>query len=249
MAEKLKSISRQIHWSSLLRAAVFSAAWLFLPFWAFVIVALYLYFVPWFGPGRLFVPFAALLILAYIEPAAPDAAGFWSAIVFGAVFYCILLVKDLLVLDRRAFYEAIIFALALFLLRDFYRGFDTGVGGPDGGWGLFMAFFAAGAIALLIKSFFASLGEEGAGASPHRRMIHWLFFLILVQLCVAGLFLPLDFTYQSIAVFLIAAPLIDLTAEYLVSGGGGPSRNKVAGTAGVVAILFVFILSSAHWGL
>ena len=59
MAGKLKSISRQIHWSLLLKAAVFALAWFFVPFWLFFLIALYLYFIP-----------KSVRILGFSSPAA-----------------------------------------------------------------------------------------------------------------------------------------------------------------------------------
>lgn len=275
MAARLRSISRRIHWSLLLKAAIFAAAWLFLPFWMFVLAALYLYYVPWFKPGKLALPFFALLLLAYLQPVSPLAAGLWFALIFGAIFYCTMLVKDLLVLDRRSLYEIIILALSFFLLRDFYGRFAEGIGGAAGAAGaagggsiaLFYAFLVAAAIALLVRSFLGAFPEEAAAGAPNgahvadsrrfaddhgrrlRRTVAWLSFLLIAQVAIVGLFLPLDFTYQSAIVFLVSVLIIDLAAGHVFAGDGGLSRNNILGVTSTVFAFLVIVLASARWGL
>lgn len=239
MAEKLKSISKRIHWSSLLRAAVFGLSWLWLPSWAFIFVALYLYLIPWFRVGALAMPFIVLLILAF-----STASGGFMAIIFAAIFYLILLVKDLIVLDRRALYEVIVLGLILLLLRAFYANFNQGATGSA----LLYAFIVAGAAALLFRNFIAAVsGEATFEKRPQLvRVATWILFLLFVQLFIAGLLLPLDFTYQSTIIFLVVVLLVDLIAEYLFSG---LSREKLLGVATVVGTLLVLILSSARFWL
>lgn len=263
MEERLRSILRRIHWSSLLKAAIFAAVWLWLPFWVFVLVAFYLYFIPWFKPGRLAFPFLALVVLAFLE-----AQSFPFALIFGAIFYCILLVRDLLVLDRRSVYEVIVLALAFFFLRGFYQFFNEGIGGSTGSGGaaLFYAFLVAAVIAALLRSFLGAFPEdasltasapEAAGEKARtagvprtgrriRNAAAWLSFLLFAQIGIVCLFLPLDFTYQAIAAFLVVVLFIDLVAEYIFAG---LSRNKMLGVSSTVFILLAIVLSSARWGL
>jgi len=241
MAARLKSISRQIHWSLLLKAAVFALAWFWLPFWLFFFVALYLYFVPLFQSRKLAVPFFVLLILSYAQP--PSAL---FALVFGAIFYAIFLIKDLLVIDRRSAYELLVLALSFLLLRGFYMKFDEGIEG----WALWYAFLAAAALALLVRSFLDALSGEGPVEAHFRRreehMAGWFSFLLLAQTLIAGLFLPLDFIYQSALVFLVVVLLVELLQEHFSTG---LSRTKILTTAMTVFTLFVVVLGSARWGL
>src|ERR1700735_5015882 len=119
MEEKLKSISKQIHWSLLAKAAIFALGWFFLPFWLFLLLALYLYFFPFFQSRKLLgAPFLGLLALTFIGPAS-----FFMAIVFGLLFYYLLLIKDLVLIDRKAAYELFAFVLLFFFLRSFYENF------------------------------------------------------------------------------------------------------------------------------
>lgn len=237
MAAKLKSISRQIHWSLVLRAAVFALAWAWFPFWLFVLIALYLYFVPWFQAGRLAVPFFTLLLLCYLQ--TPGVA---FAIIFAAVFYVLFLIKDLLIIDRRSAYELLVLALAFFLLRDFYAKFSEGLGGAA----LFCAFLAAAVLTLLLQSFMNAFYNDAPASRSLKRAAVWLSFLLLSQALIAGLFLPVDFIYQSALVFLVAVLLVELVPEYLFAGF---SRTKMLATAMTVFTLFVIVMSSARWEL
>jgi hypothetical protein len=86
-----------------------------LPFWLFLIVALYLYFVPITGAHKVSAPFFVLLLISLFE-----SQGILDAIIFAAIFYFILLIKDLLIIDRRSAYESSYFRICscgVFFLR------------------------------------------------------------------------------------------------------------------------------------
>ena len=237
MVAKLKSISRRIHWSLVLRAVIFALAWAWLPFWLFLLIALYLYFIPWFHAGKLAVPFFVLLLLTYVQ-----MPGIIYLIVFGALFYYLLLIKNLLLIDRRSAYELLILALSFLLLRDFYAGFNEGINGTA----LLYAFLVAGVLALLFRSFIGALHDEAAVRRGITRTAVWLSFILLSQVLIVGLFLPLDFIYQSVLVFLVVVLLTDLVPEYLLAGF---SRTRTLVAAMTIFALFVIVLGSARWGL
>ena len=112
MEERLKSISRRIHWSLLLRAGVFGFAWLLLPFSLFVLVALYLYFSPLAQSRGLAWSFFVLLLLMFLEPVGP-----LFAVIFGAIFFYILLIKEFVLIDRASAHEVTVLALSFLLIR------------------------------------------------------------------------------------------------------------------------------------
>ena len=74
MGEKLKSIISPIPWFSLLKPLAAAAAWLWLPWWGFLVVILYCYLLPWFRPASLAAPFLVLLFLAFVITPTPLAA-------------------------------------------------------------------------------------------------------------------------------------------------------------------------------
>jgi hypothetical protein len=232
MAEKLKSISRQIHWSLLLRAALFALAWFFLPFWLFLLVALYLYLIPFFNSRRLFWPFFALLVLTYLEP-----GNLVYLIFFAAFFYYLLLIKNLLLIDRKSAYELLVLALSFFLIRSFYEQLGTGLLTAASLW---YGFLLAVLIGFLVGSFIRYFSEN-AGKDPVRRLSAWLVFILVWQFLSLGLFLPLDFVYQSAVVFLASVLVIDLVPEH------SSERSWTVGAT--VCLLLVIVVLSAHWGL
>ena len=241
MEEKLRSILKRIHWSSLLRAVVFAAAWLYLPLWLFILIALYLYFIPVPQSGTVAGPFLVLLLLVLLEPPS-----ILFAIVFGFVFFYILLIKDLILIDRKAAYEVTILFLVFLLFRDFYLR----EGGAVNAFSLLYSFFTALLVGFLLSNFirvFKSHGTQGVwGRFFLRRTAIWLSTILIWQFLVAGLFLPVDFVYQALAAFLAAIVIVDLVPQYLF---GESSRSKVLVTTSVVFVLFVLVLGSARWGL
>lgn len=236
MAEKLRSISKRIHWSSFLKAALFAAAWLVFPLWLFILVALYLYFVPISQYGAAIAPFLVLLALMLIEPTSLP-----FAIIFGFVFFYILLIKDLMLIDRKTAYEITILFLAFLLFRDFYGKY----GGVLDGTSLAYSLVVAMLVAFLVSSFIRHFSGDGDISSSTRTAI-WLSGILTWQLLVVGLFLPVDFVYQSVIVFLGSIFVIDLIPQYIF---GELSRTKILLTSSVIFVLFVLVLGSVRWTL
>lgn len=243
MAEKLRSILRRISWSSVLKAVLFGVAWWALPFWLFILVALYLYYVPLTGAHKTWAPFWVLLLITFLQPQGGIAAA-----IFAAVFYCILLVKDLIIIDRRTAYEVLMLVLAYLLLR----GFFLNVGGAFGYRALLDSIVAAAAISVMAGSFIKNFSGTGPEDQParetraFRRALGWIVFILMWQLLMVGLFLPLDFLYQSAIVFLLAVVLLDLLPQHVF---GELTHVKVLATGTVLFSLFVIVLASAHWVL
>ena len=239
MVEKLRSILKQISWSLLLKAVIFGAAWWALPFWLFAIIALYLYFVPIMGTGKVSVPFFVLLLISFFQEQNP-----LPAILFAAIFYFILLIRDLLIIDRRSAYEILMLVLSYLLMRSFFLN----AGGAFDFGALLYSLVAAWAVSVLVVSFvknFSIVPEESLReARSFRRMLGWMIFLIIWQLLIVGTFLPLDFLYQSAIIFLVSATMINLVPQYIF---GELSREKVLATGSVLFALLVIVLASARW--
>ena len=241
MAARLRSISKRIHWSLVLKAAVFALAWAWFPFWLFALVAIGLYAIPFFqggGTRRLAIPFFVLIILCYLQP-----QGAVFAIIFGAVFYAILLIKNLLLIDSRSAYELVVLVLSFIVLRDFYKVSNEGVSGIALLYAILTAFCLAALLSSFVNGFKSDIVPAERGV---RRIAVWLSFLLLVQVVMAALFLPVDFIYQAVTAFLAVILLVDLVPEYLT---GALSKVKVLTAVTAVLVLFVIILGSARWGL
>jgi hypothetical protein len=236
MVEKLKSISRQTHWSLVVRAIIFALAWFFTPFWLFAMIAASLYFFPLFRPGKLFWPFVALLILGFLQPMS-----FLAFCLMGAAFYYLLLIKDLLLIDRKSAYELLLLGISFFLLRDFYQT----LGNDFNGWVIWYSLLLAGLMGVLIHSFIRCFSE----ATEQKKLagvVGWLSFMFFWQFLILGLFLPIDFTYQSTIVFLAGALAMDLVPSYYF---GELSRSKMLATSTMMFALLVIVVAAARWTL
>jgi len=241
MVEKLRSILKQTNWSLALKAVIFGIAWWALPFWLFLIVALYLYFVPIMGANKVSAPFFVLLWISLFQD-----KNILAAVLFAAIFYFILLIKDLLIIDRRSAYEILMLILSYLLVRSFFLN----VGGSLGLEAIAYSLLAAWGVSALVMGFIKNFSDPSkaslADGRSFRRVLGWMIFILMWQLFLVGLFLPLNFLYQSAIVFLVAAILIDLVPQYIF---GQLSRTKVLATGTVLFALLVIVLASARWTL
>ena len=239
MAEKLKSILRRISWSSVLKAIIFAVAWWALPFWLFLLIALYLYFIPMTGAHKVSAPFFVLLLITLIQDQS-----ILAAIIFGVIFYFVLLVKDLIIIDRRSAYEVLMLVLSYLLVRSFFLNVGGSFGLRAFLYGLVAAWAVSALVTSFVKNFSAAPEDSAREAHSFRRMLGWMTFLLTWQLLIVGLFLPLNFLYQATIVFLIAIIIIDLVPQYVF---GELTRVKVLATGIVLFALLVIVLSSARW--
>lgn len=230
---------------SIIRAGVFMLAWFFLPWWLFLPVALYLYFQPFSEAKIVSAPFLGILILCLVQP-----VGWFFAIIFGFLFWYTLLIKDLYIIDRKSAYEMLSLAVIFLLMRSFYL--DMG-GQPGSLVAGLSAFILAGLFAAIMNGFINGFPVEtpteitsAANQKVLRRITTLAIFLLFFQLLLVGLFLPLDFIYQSIVVFLLGTLIIEFFPYYLF---GNLSRSKLLTTTSVVFVLLVLVLGSARWGL
>src|SRR3990167_4928161 len=218
MAAKLSSISRTIPWSLLLRAGIFGAAWLLLPFWLFFLAALILYFLPVFQPLRLILPFALTVFFAGIL-----SPNFWAAALFAALFFLILGIKNLTLVNRMAAYETALFLL-LFLAY----------------LNLFFHFPNSGRTAAL----YATFPKEW---SPrHQAVIFGLAGLLVWQWTWAVLFLPLNPFYQTALLFLFPAVLPRMFLDHLAAELG---RRRILGYFSAFLVFASAILAANPWQL
>ena len=168
-----------------------------------------------------------LLLLTFLEP-----AGLLFAVIFGLVFFYVLLIKDLVLIDRKSAYEITIFFLAFLLFLDFYER----QGGSINDASLFYSFIAALLVGFLIWNFIRCF-SGGEQRPPLHKAAIWLSTLVIWQFLIVGLFLPVDFVYQTIITFIGSIFVIDLVPQYLF---GESSRTKVLVT---LSIVFVFLFS------
>ncbi len=183
------------------------------------------------------LPFLVVLVISLLE-----APNLFFAVLLAGIFYLILLIKDLLIIDRKSAYEILVLILTYLLVRSFFMK----AGGDFGGLSLLYSLLVAWAMSAMASSFvknFAVSPEEGRAFV---RMMSWVSFVLIWQVLIVGLFLPLDFVYQSAIVFLIATIFIDLVPRYIF---GELSREKIFATSAIIFTLLVIVTASARWVL
>lgn len=241
MAVALKSISKQIHWSLLAKAAVFAYAWWYLPAWLFAVVALILYFIPPFQTRRNLVPFLVLLGISLTTP--PSVL---MALIYGILCYYLFLIKDLLVIDRKSARAVLAMALSFFLFREFFSAWSVGfsAGAVVVSWIVAIAFGAL--LNGVIVAHRNQQEEDLPTIRRLRRVTVTIASFIIFEFLIAALFLPIDFIYQSITVFLVAALFIDLVPAYFFHD---LAPRRIRATAMAVFAMLVVTLASAKWGI
>jgi hypothetical protein len=190
MAAKSKSITNPIPWSSLLKPLLVAVAWLVLPWWAFLAVALYCYLVPFFRPLSL-AP--AFLIFLFIALSAP--VGFFQAIYAGVVLALIFGIKDFLIVNRRSAYQLLVFLISFAGSLLLFGTFMT--------WSV-PASFSSLALSCLLWLWLVRSDPERQDVS----MLHpAIAALLLFEIGTVMFFLPVNFFAQA-ALFLFSSALL-----------------------------------------
>lgn len=230
-----KAINNILHskWF-ILKAVIFGISWLILPWWISFLVAIYFYFFPIFHPDKLLAPFLAFLFLTVIQK--PDIL---FAIVFSIVFYYILLIKDLLVINRKFAMETLVLSISFFLIRDFFMNYGIEK------WNLILSFFFSVIIGLLVRNMISFFKEYNIERKDNlSRIIPWIMFFLSWELIIVGIFIPINFIYQSIIVFIGFTFFYELIMGYFWNE---LSRERIFIISSVFFSLMVLFLVSAPW--
>lgn len=242
MAEKLGSILRRTHWFLAVKALAFGAGWLLFGWWWFLALSLYLYLIPAFKPFKLGVPFLLTLVFSVLAE-----KNLWMAIYLAVLFYLILGIKDLLLINRRAAYETLIFLLLFLTLFNFYGSFDDWLG-----WGVIFWSLASVLVFFVLSRWFVGYSEFLDNAEVGDQVSRKVFLtlglisLLVWQLMWVLLFLPLSALYQTSLVFLAAVIFFELALSYLK---GQPLTKKAMLSFSIFFVLLVFVLASSSWEL
>lgn len=237
MAAKLKSISDRIPWFLAGKAALAGAAFLFLPRWAFVVLLVGVYFLPWFRPGSMALSFLLALIFgATVQPS-------WLGALFLAlVVFLVIGVKDFVFVRRDEAYEMLVFLFALAGAVLFF-----GSAPRDGATALAASFAGAGALYVLLKGFteHASAVRSGEGAVPPA-LARLLVTLLLWEWLFAIAALPVPPLTAAALFFFGMVLLTEFFREY---AAGELSRRRILVSATLMLVLVSFVLAANRWGL
>lgn len=240
MAAKLRLILKRIPWSLVLKAGIFGVAWLLLPFWGFLLLALYFYFLPLFQPSRLFLPFGLSLLLAAIF--SPSV---WAAIFLAVLFFFILGIKDFILLERLTAYSLLVFVLCFLIFFYSFLNFDTGLTLHAFGWFLLVGvlFFMLGRGLLNYSS---RAQEIPQGDLRFKYTALALGALVLVEGSLVLLFLPLNFFYKTALLFIAGVILLECMRDYF---GAKLGREHILTYFSIFFVGLIFILSLAEFAV
>lgn len=219
MGERLRSILRKAHWSLALKGCAFGAGWLWLPGWLFALLALFLYFKPFFQPGKLLRSFLVLLGLAAgFSALTPALLPFFSGIgelfaaLLAGLFFLLMGIKDLAFVHRTGRYLLLYAGLFLgvFVLsfwyaapRDLLRLFLVTALFLTASTFLFREFLGV----MRDNLFLGVPGTEEAASvwdeRKRRRLLVWALAFLVFQLFWAVNLLPIGFLMQASLLLLL----------------------------------------------
>lgn len=234
MEAKLKSISKQIPWSLLTKAAIFGALWLSAPRWVFLAFALYLYARPFFQAVEMSGSFLLLLVVSLAMP--PSAL---AAVFLGAAFFLLLGVKELYFIRRVLAHEFLLFMLLYLSASHFFAAIEA--------WermAAFGALFAMGALFFFLAKQFVNMGGFTPAFRTKIAMVAFLS-LLLVEFGIALLFLPLAAFHQGALLFLGSALLIEFLRMFLE---GRFEKERVLRLSGVFLGVVAIVFWATEWG-
>jgi hypothetical protein len=247
MEVKLRSTSRTIPWSLLVKAALFGVGWLVLPTGLFLALAIALYFLfPFFQPTRTLVPFLLLVFLATLPAlratgpteGLPGGAG-WGLLVLGGAFFLILGIKELALIRRELAFEVVASLLLFGYFLNFFASFDR-FGEP---YSLLASLALGGLFAWLLREIFRYAGAPPTEGS--QGLLAWGTGGFLVwQWGLALTALPLNYFHQTALLLLFGATIAELLLAYATNR---LTRRTALIYFSVFLALFSIILAGNSW--
>jgi hypothetical protein len=247
MAIKLKSVLRIPRQQLLLavRAALFAASlWLladraFSPFQlgAFIIIGAVLYFTPVFQTLLIFPSFLALMILSPIAMSVFGPQVTYPSLLaafFGALFYIILGIKQVVFIRRARLHHVLHLALMYCMSILFFAA-------PSGDWFITRSLAFALLSYLLVREFFIIRnGERGASVKLSSALIAFL----LVESLWAFSLLPIGFINAAGALLVFIFALEEIVT---LSMRGALTRRACMSELTTCIVLMIAIFSFSTW--
>lgn len=233
MVEKLRSITKRIHWSLILKAAAVGAFWVYLPEWTSVVLALFLYFSSFFRIRHMGVPFLSALVISHVL-----GQNILGGLFLAVCLFFILGLKELVFIDRRSVYAALIFALLFFTSFLLYENLDAW-----NGWFPVKILLFGWLFWVLSRGFLLETEEQLPARAP--LFLGTLSFILWEIAMVIG-FLPLDFLYQAGIIIFMSFVFFEWLIDY---SRGTLGKNKILLYVSLLFILVTLISTFAKWGL
>lgn len=159
------------------------------------------------------------------------------ALFLGTLFFLILGIKNLILVNRFASRQLVAFLLLFLVFLSFFSQFENWQAWPISFWwlGIVLVVFC------LIKE-----SADYRPEPPRRQkfLVAGLGSLFIWQIGLVALFLPLNYFYQTALLFLSAVFLIDVLLDYLNSR---LHRRKILTNFSIFLVLLGIIMASAKW--
>ena len=262
MYARMKTALGRIPWGLAGKAALAATAWLYAPPWLWVAVVFILYFFPFFRPLELAIPFLYTLGLAAVLPRAANCAESFSiplpgcaipleawvgAGLVATLFFFILGIKDLTLIDRVGGYELVVTLLGLTFGFAFFRAFPA----FDTPLAVFLVLTGG---FLLFRQFARFAGAEAGDGTAnsralteHRALVSaGVGAFLLTEWAWVLLLLPLTAVFQAALFFLAVTVLAEFVRGYL---RGGPTRTDALANLSLFLVCTVILLAANQWGV
>lgn len=234
MEEKLKLTLNRIPWYLVLKAALFGAGWLVLPYWLFLVLAAYLYLIPLFQAATVGLPFLFTLFLAAVIPGS-----LWAALFLSLLFFFIAGIKDLVFVDRLTAFSLLVLVLLFLLFFYSYSVFDAGLALVSAGW-----FLGAVLVSFFLFRSFVIYGFKDRATKRFRNTALALLSFFVLEIALALLVIPMNFLYSTALLFLAAALLFEMSVDYW---GNSLRPRRILGYFSLFFVLMVILISLADF--
>ena len=198
----------------------------------FALVSLYFYFIPFFRNLELAIPFAVVLFLA-----ATEERNILLAIVFSVLFYFIIGIKDLVLINRHIFHQVLSLVAAFLLIVKFFSLVSA--------WNVYSVVYSL-FISAALFGLTSGVLVPGVRANCKKNIILAVIAFISWQFLLVLTFLPLNRFYQSSLALVVITVLFELAFSYLSSE---LNRKRILTYFSIFLAFLVLILGLAQWGI
>lgn len=237
METRLKLVLEKIHWSLIFKSFIIGLSWVFLPFWLFLIIVLFIYFIPIFRINSLLFQLLIFIFLAKII-----SFSFWNFLLISILFFLILGIKDLIIIRRAVAYEFLGLLIFFILGLKFFERINI-----EFNWSniILSLFFSISFFLFLKNKIFFEKSFDELNYFNFKIGLSIMAFLIW-QLILILNFLPINFYLQTAILILFISIGFETILNYAIFG---LNKQFILGNILIFFIIFIFILSFNYWSL
>ena len=219
----------------------------FWSFFFFIAVALYFYFNPFFEAKKYFSSFLIFLVIALLTanylPVIAGKWNFFTAVLFGLLFFLFLGIKNLVFINRSLIYEFVnnFLFFSLFIIFFLFN---------KSNWffieysAAFLAIFLLFRNFLFLRDFQREIQAPVSLISAKINLFSASLAVLTSQFILAAAYLPIGFLNLAAVSLVAVLALKDLTISHLY---GNLNRPAILKNATMVLIFSVIIFIASKW--